>query len=170
MTAGPQRPPTTRLRTGAVLVAIVGGIAAAAVLPAAEPRRSAPQEADPSLSIVQGRYVRATPPPNATAGAVLTTARRFAGAYLSCEVGRGDGKTLSVLAAPRLSAALRTTPVRLPRHGRGPTRGRLVALRPRRAGRERWQVDVSIWRSGEDTGLTVTLIRHGRRWLVSGLA
>jgi hypothetical protein len=37
MTVGPQRPPTTRLRTGAVLVAIVGGIAAAGILLAAEP-------------------------------------------------------------------------------------------------------------------------------------
>jgi hypothetical protein len=168
MTAGPQRPRTTRLRNPGVLVAIVGGLAAAAVLPATEPRRSAPQEADPSLSLVRGRYGRPTPPP--THGAVLATARRFVGAYLSYEVGRGGWKTVSVLATPGLSATLRRTPVRLPRRGGRPTRGRLGVLRPRRSGRERWQVDVSIWRRGEATGLTLTLIRRGRRWLVSGLA
>jgi hypothetical protein len=170
MTAALQRPPTTRLRNPGVLVAMVGGIGAAAILLVAEPRRSAPQHPDPSLTIVQGRYVRPTPPPRSTHDAVLATARRFAGAYLSYEVGRGGGKTVSVLATPRLFAALQATPVRVPRRGGRPTRGRVGALRQRRAGRERWQVDVSIWRSGEGTGPTLTLIRRGRRWLVSGLA
>jgi hypothetical protein len=170
MTAGLQRPPTTRVRHPGLLVSVVGGVAAAAILPAAEPRRSACRDADPGLSIVQGRYVRPTPPPSSTQGAVLATARRFAGASLRYEVGRGGGKTVSALATPRLSAQLQASPVRLLRHGRRSTRGRLGALRPRRVGCGRWRVDVSIWRRGESTGLTLTLVRRGRRWLVSELA
>jgi hypothetical protein len=170
MTAGPQRPPMNWLRTRALLVAIVGGTALLAIHLTAGPNGSVSRAVDPSAWIVQGRFVRAMEPPSSSGHAVLATARRFAGAYLSYEVGRGGGKTVSALATPRLSVVLQATPVRLPRRGGRPARGRLGALRASRAGGDRWQVDVSIWRSGEGTGLTLTVMRRGRRWLVSGLA
>jgi hypothetical protein len=170
MTTRLQRQPTGGPRTRAILIAIVGGTAAAGIILAGDQWRSSARDADQSWSIVHGRSVPATPRPSSTRIVAVRTARQFAGAYLSYEVGRRGWQTLSALATPRLAAELRTTPVRLPRDGRRPTRGRLGALRPSRAGRGRWQVEVSIWRSGESSGLTLTLVPHRRRWVVSGVA
>src|SRR3954464_13094395 len=103
MTTRLQRQRAGGPRTRAILVAIVGGAAAAGILLADEQWRSPARDADRSWSIIYGRSVSASPRTSSTRTPVVRTARQFAGAYLSYEVGRRGWQTVSALATPRLA-------------------------------------------------------------------